>query len=340
MASDKSMWPRSWGIKPPLNTQPTSPSAGAYYKVLFRETEGNPRIVTADSNSTAMAYFVVPWIDRERFEIDTLGTSTYTAGQNRLNRFLPLYHGDPAQQSFSLRQLTAISFHNINKKYHEALGLGDGPYSLGWPKTEMQAYRGDFIQHDFPLLKDTDVTSATTPELKRYVTKYSETESYHRKIPGYGFAFDGHPEQYCTVLASLPEFVTRWIYTTHRWPYPDSIPQDYIDRTLGTVNDATFDTDQIFTLDNGTTQTGFVAEQLKYENCVKSKSYYGADDKLYIDIQHIFLANYRNWNKQISPDGTYQYVYQLGPGNAFLSPLRTAYQKRGFDKLFKPRGAT
>ncbi len=334
------MWPRAWGIKPPLNTRPTNPSAGAYYKVLFFSPTGNRRTISADGNDTAEAYFVTPWNDHTQFEVDALGSSFYVAGQNRFNRHLPMAHGDPSYQNFDLNKLTTISHHNFDKKFHEAMGTSEGMFSAGWPKTQMVAYRGDFLQHSYFLYSDTYVNALTIPELKRYVFKFSETESYHRKIPGYGFAFASDPTKFCTVLASLPEFMCRWIYTTYQWPYPDSIPQDYIDRTLGTVNDATFDTDQTFTLDDGSTQTGFEAEELKYENCIKSKPYWGADNRQYVDIQHIFLRNPNNWNKQVNPDGNYEYIQQLGPGRTFLPGPVYPFKKRNFDKLFKPRGAT
>ena len=48
-----------------------------------------------------------------------------------------------------------------------------------------------------------------------------------------------------------------------------------------------------------TTYTGFPAETLKYEEFRLGQPYYGADSQVYVDIQHVFLWNPNNWNKQL-----------------------------------------
>lgn len=335
----------------PLNTRPTSPSSGAYYKVLFPSPMGNSRTITAESNSTGTALFACPWPDANTFESDILGYSSFVPGQKYLNRRLPLVHGDPHMASLYLRQLQIISFHNFKKTYHEAMTATDGAASVGWPKTEMIAYRGDFVQRSYLLREDTDVSSSTVPELLRYVTKFPETEAFHVKTPGYGWAFTGHVTEFAgDVLGSIPSYQQRWVYTTYQWPWDfdpagqNAVPLDYIARTLGTVNDDTFDDQLVFKKDDGSTAYGFAAEELKYEDCRLGTPYFGADEKLYVDIQHIFLWNPRNWNKQLRPaSGTFEYLEAVnGATNppTFYSPSRYAYTKRSFNKLFMPAGAT
>lgn len=315
--------------------------------MLFSSPIGNPRRITANSSSTGQALFCCPWSDAVKFEIDTLGYSEYVSGLKYLKRRLPLRHGDPAQQTLFCDTLEAIHFHNFEKAYHEVCTTADGPYSTGWPKTEMRAYKGTFSEDEFYRLEDAAVQSAAVPELKRYLTRFSETESFHRKIPGYGFAFESDVNNCCTVLASLPEFCVRWIFTTYQWPYPASIPEDYIARTLGCVNSDVFDTDTVLTLDNGSTVNGFPVETLRYEDCRKTKPYAGSDGEFYVDIQHLFLWNPRGWQKQLnpaldpdtSPHFGYETIQQRNATGAFYSPARYSYRTRNFAKLFKPRGA-
>lgn len=370
MASTSAQWPPNWRTpgRLPLSTNPLNPSSGAYYKVLFVSSSGNPRTNSSDSNSTGTAFFVTPWVDHRQFEVDALGNSTFASSPlSYLKRVIPLAHGDPAQTNGSylyLRQLTQTSFHNISQKFHQVLGISDGPMSKGWPKTEMVAYRGDFVQYPFRLYSDIEVTTGVegqvqpegvemgTPELLRYITKFPETESFHRKIAGFGFAFDSAVTNYCSALASLPEFHQRWIYTSYQWPWGpsavnQSVPLDYIARTLGTVNSATFDTTLRFVNDSGTPRQGFAAEELRYDDCRLSKPYYGSDGQIYVDVQHVFLWNPFNWNKLVNPandpsasDRGYEYVKQVNSTGTFYSPARRAYAQRNFHKLFKPRGAT
>lgn len=330
----------------PVEGQPTR-TQGASYVVLFPNAQAMGRRVTANQNSAGHAMFACPWVDAARFETDVLGFSNYNRGAKYLSRRIPLRHGDPAQQSLFLDSLETISFHNFDKEFHEACVPADGRYSAGWPKTEMIAYKGTFSQRSYEVLSDADVQSAAVPELKRYVTKFPETESYHRKIPGFGFAFASDPSNYCTVLASLPEFTQRWVYTSYFWPWPDSIDLGYIARTLGKVNAATFDADLQITTASGGSTAGFPAEHLKFEDHRLSQPYYGSDDKLYVDQQFVFSFQPNNWNKQVNPTtGLYEYIYQLGytfvglsviPG--FADGNRKAYTSADFNKLFWPKGA-
>lgn len=326
----------------PLNTKPLSPLTGASYVVGFDTRGGNGRRITANQNSTGKAGFIVPWPDASTFETDSLGYSEFVYGQKYLNRRTPMLHGDPAQGSLYLDTLETVGFSNFSKNYHESCTVSDGAFSAKWPKTELIYYAATFSQRPYLILEDSAVSSAEVPELKRYVTRFSETEAYHRKIPGYGFAFEGSPSVACTTLASLPEFCLRFIYTTYFWPFPDSIPEDYIARTLGTVNSNDFfDPDVQLTEDDGTRVNGFRKQTLKYEDCRKSQPYFGSDDLLYCDLQHIFLWNPRNWQKQLDPTSkTYKYIKQRDSTGAFYSPDRFTYEERDFNKIFKPRGST
>lgn len=346
MASNSSQWPLHWSRPDfaPLNTRPATPSSGAYYKVLFPSPSGNGRRITAAQNSTGKAFFVVPWADRLQFEIDALGFSNYIPGQNRLNRRLPLRHGDPADTTLFLDSLETISFHNFDRATHQVLTGTDGPHSEGWPKTQMVAYAGTFSQTSYQVLEDTDsaVTGAAVPELKRYVTRVTETNAYHRKIPSYNIAFDGHLEERCPVLATLPEYTQRVIFTTYRWPV-ESVPEHIIATTLGTVNDAVFDPDTVLRKADGTILSGYPIEELLYEDCRKSVPYHGSDGtstKLYVDLAHVFLFNPRNWNKQVRPaTGEYTYVQFVDASSASYDPVRRPYTKSNFNRIFKPAGA-
>lgn len=368
MAATSLEMPRHWSATSyaPLNTRPLDPTAGAKYKVLFSSPMGNGRRITASQNSTGRALFAVPWVDAIRFELDSLGYSTYIYGQKYLKRHLPLHHGDPAQQSLFLDSLETVAYTNFSKAYHEAIASNttEAPYSKGWPKTEMIAYKGDFSQRSYAIKKDEDVSAAAVPELKRYLTRFPETQSFHRKVPGWGTAFDSDLLHHCQTLGSLPEFQQRWIYTSYFWPiglpFADggeawdagcSIPLDYIARTLGTVNDAAFDVDMKFTNDAGSIVSGFPTEELLFEDFRLSQPYYGANDCLYCDLMFIFVWNPKNWNKQLNPNrdatlttGSYpygmEYVQFVDKANASFSPVKRAYVKRNFNKLFWPRGAS
>jgi hypothetical protein len=359
MATDRTKWPAHWS-RPgfaPLNTRPSNPSSGAYYKVLFPSPAGNGRRITANQNSTGKAFFAVPWDDRFRFELDALGFSEYVAGQKYLKRRLPLRHGDPADATLFLDSLEIVSFHNFDRTTQEKLVTGDGEYSKGWCKTQMCAYVGTFSQVSHAMLEDSAVSSAATPELKRYVTRESETNAYHRKVPGWGVAFDGALTTKCNVLASLPEYTMRLIYTTYRWPV-NAVPEHVIAETLGCVNSAIFDPDVVLKTSAGSTLNGYPVEQVLYEDFRKSKPYHGSDGQndslLYVDCTHIFLwmpklgEQNRNWNMQVKPDvandasgdPTYGYVQFVKADNTAFSPVKRPYPLKDFSKLFKPAGAT
>lgn len=339
--------PKHWRIpsRKPLNTRPNATTQGALYKVLFSSPMGNPRHITANQNSTGMALFATPWTDALVFETDSLGYSDYVAGQKYLDRRLPMRHGDPAQQSLYLDSLETISFHNFEKTWHEACTSTDGPASAGWPKTEMLAYRALFSQRSYPLLENSAVQSSPVPELKRFITKFPESEGFHVKQPGHGWRFASGGDTEYGILGSLPEFMQRWTYITHFWPFnlfpggQQAVPLGYIARTLGTVNDAVFDPDLVLETSSGSMMNGFPAEELKLEDCRLSQPYYGSDDKLYVDVAFIFLWNHRNWNKKLRPStGEYEYLQQVDKNNDFYSPVRLPYIKRNFNRLFLPRG--
>lgn len=344
-------WSRSGYVQP--TTRPSTPSTGVKYAWLFPSPQGNPRRITATQNSTATGYFAVPWPDQLQFEKDALGYAEHTVGQKYLRRRLPIKHGNPAQSSLYCDSLEEISFHNFQKTWHECCTSSDALHAVGFPKTEMVAYRATFSQRSYLLFEDSEVSGDTVPELGRYITKFPETESFHRKIPGWGFAFADNENNPCTVLGSLPEYVRRWMYTQHQIPWDfdpnnqNAVPEDYIANTLGTVNNAVFDPDMRFYLYNGSQQNGFPAETLYYEDCKLSVPYHGADDKLYVDIHHIFLHNPRNWNKQADPTvapnpssfAHYKYIYQKQSDGTFYSPNRKPYLERNFNPLFWPAGA-
>lgn len=319
----------------------TTRTQGASYCVLFPNPSAMGRRVTANQNSTGHAMFACPWADAARFETDALGFSNYVSGQRYLSRRIPLRHGDPAQASLFLDSLETISYHNFLKEYNAIADTSDGRYSLGWPKTEMIAYKGTFSQRSYPVFADSEVSSLAVPELSRYITKFPETDHYHRKIPGYNFAFEGAVGENCTVLASLPEYCVRWVYTSYFWPWPSSINDGYIASTLGKVNNAAFDTSKRVTMPNGTVSNGFPAECLKFEDHRLSQPYYGSDDKLYVDQQFVLSFNPRNWNKQLRPSsGEYEKIKQKSGASTFYDPPRYAYIEADFNKLFKPMGAT
>lgn len=348
MASTPAEWPRSWSRpgQAPLNTRPATPSSGAYYKVGFVSTRGNGRRITASQDSAGEAFFLVPFSDRLRFELDTLGYSEYVSGQKYLRRRNPLRHGDPADKTLVMESLESISFHNIDRSYHTALGISDGEYSKGWPATQMSSYRASFRQTAYDLQEDTGVASAAVPELKRNLIRHSETNPYHRKISGWGLMFDSGvgvtPAVKCTTIPTLPEYTTRLIYTSIRWP-EEAVPESYIANSLGKVNSAAFDTDKVLKLDNGSTQNGYPAEELMFEDFRKSPPYHGSDGtstKLYFDLTFLFLWNPRNWNKQLNPNtGEYEYVQFVDSANASFDPVRRLYVSRNFNRLFFPAGA-
>lgn len=335
------------------NTRPATPSSGVKFVWLFPSPQGNPRRVTASANSTATGYFAVAWPDCAQFEQDALGTASFIVGQKHLIRKLPLKHGNPAQGSLYLDSLEEISFHNFSTAAHGVCTADDAAHAVGFPKTQMVAYRGTFSQRPYLLKTDAEVTSATVPELKRFVTKFPETESFHRKIPSWGFAFASDAAKSCQVLASLPEYMTRWIYTQYFVPWDfiaggvNAVPFNYISRTLGTVNDATFDTDMRLYNDNGSTTDGFPAQTLLYQDCKLSQPYYGSDDYPYVDIMHVLVHNPRNWQKQVNPATSpdpytfaqYEYIKQKDSNNTFYSPARYPYLERNFNRIFWPAGA-
>jgi hypothetical protein len=350
--------PPTWVIpgQEPLNTRTFDDDEdnGAPYKVMWMPFPPR-RVITSDSNSTGEASFLAAFNDKARFEIDVLGHTEYQSGLNYLKRFVPQIHGDPADTTLYLRRLEETAHYSPNTGLKYLMSNADGNQAGGqlcedWPAFECTLYRGEYIQRDYEMLRDDDVTSSPVPELKRYLTRFPEVEAFHRKTTQWQFVFDDNHQQVTPAYGALPQYCLRFNYVTYQWPFAytggGSVPLGTIARTLGKVNDSVFDSDMLLDADNGSTLTGFPSEELLYRRCALTKPYRMADSQLAVDILHVLDWNPYGWQTAIRPDiddGSGGPVYGLArkvdPTNVYSGAAVRPFQKANFDRLFMPRGA-
>lgn len=202
--------------------------------------------------------FVRRWMclstDRLDFVQDVLGGSTFYASSNYIHRDLP-------QEDFEMPGFYAVDMRMI-RAAGSAVILGSNMYPSNVDRSEpksgstltfsdvetwsagLHEYAIAFRRPVWTVKADEDVSSATVPELERFIFRTTEDAIESENIATNYLRFKGYPpgsslaEVPATGSKPFPSAVRR--YALKMWP-PEAEPYQTIRNTLGKINNATFD---------------------------------------------------------------------------------------------------